>query len=68
MDPDFKKELRKLFKEYYPHEWMNKKQTIAYIGIANNTFDSKFTDLPFHDVDGTIRWSKDEIDEFIKKH
>jgi len=62
------KELRKLFKEFYPSEWMNKKQTITYLNVANNTFDKKFIDLPFHDIHGTIRWNKSEIDAFMKQH
>lgn len=68
MDPEFKKELQEVLNVYYPREWMNKKQTIKYIGIANNTFDSKFKDLPFHIVEGLVRYSRSEIDAFIKKH
>ncbi|WP_025024397.1 hypothetical protein [Companilactobacillus nodensis] len=72
MDPEFKSELKKLIQqsieESKPRLWMNKKQTVAYLPMVNNTFDAKFRELPSHEVEGMTMYNKDEIDEFIKKH
>ncbi|APX73138.1 hypothetical protein M5C72_08600 [Companilactobacillus allii] len=65
---DFIKALKKEFKEQYPHEWMNKKQAVTYVGVANSTFDLKFGNIPFHEINGIIRYNKTEIDEFMKQH
>ena len=45
--------------------FFNKKETCAYLGIANNTFDKYFRDLKPHDVNGFSIYSKKEIDEFV---
>jgi len=43
--------------------FLNKRETCVYLGISNNTFDKYYRDIPFHNVNGLIVYSKKEIDE-----
>lgn len=48
--------------------WMRKSDVIKYLPMSPNSFDTKFNELPSHELDGMILYSKKEIDEFILNH
>lgn len=52
----------------YP-EWMDKRTAGEYLGVSAHTLNGMITaGLTYHQVGGTIRLSKAEINRFMQEH
>ena len=54
-------------KEQYP-QYLNKKQACSYLNVSYNTLMGWIRnnpDFPYKDVDGVVRFSRDELDKFM---
>ncbi|ART99215.1 helix-turn-helix domain-containing protein [Lactobacillus gasseri] len=51
-------------------QYFNKTESAAYLGISLTTFIKwrKNDALPFYSVNGQILYSKDDLNEYMKKH
>ena len=51
----------------YP-SYLNTKQACKYLNVSYNTLKKwieKNSDFPYHEIDGTFRFNRDELDKFM---
>lgn len=54
-------------KEQYPH-YLNKKQACSYLNVSYRTLMSwvkNDPNFPYRDVNGVVRFNRDELDKFM---